>query len=212
MTVQAGVVGWPIAHSLSPLIHTTWIAAAGLHAAYVAYGPETPDQFAALLDQGRAGRLRGLNVTAPYKEQAFAAADRVSDAARLVGSGRCHAGSTGAPHVGAPGRRQPCRADARGTVCTRRRRPVLVERVMRRWFVAAGRGRRSRVLRPSPCHRRAAARPRIRFVASPARSVGGRRRALATSMSFAGANSRITASARCGAARPVARWAGGQTA
>ena len=86
MTVQAGVVGWPIAHSLSPLIHNTWIAAAGLDAAYVAHGPETPDQFAALLDQGRAGRLRGLNVTAPYKEQAFAAADRVSDAARLVGS------------------------------------------------------------------------------------------------------------------------------
>uniref|UniRef100_UPI0039184F21 shikimate dehydrogenase family protein n=5 Tax=Brevundimonas TaxID=41275 RepID=UPI0039184F21 len=86
MTVQAGVVGWPIAHSLSPLIHTTWIAAAGLDAAYVAHGPETPDQFAALLDQGRAGRLRGLNVTAPYKEQAFAAADHLSDAARLVGS------------------------------------------------------------------------------------------------------------------------------
>ena len=86
MTVQAGVVGWPIAHSLSPLIHTTWIAAAGLDAAYVAHGPETPDQFAVLLDQGRAGRLRGLNVTAPYKEQAFAAADHLSDAARLVGS------------------------------------------------------------------------------------------------------------------------------
>ena len=58
MTVQAGVVGWPIAHSLSPLIHNTWIAAAGLDAAYVAHGPETPDQFAALLDQGRAGRPR----------------------------------------------------------------------------------------------------------------------------------------------------------
>lgn len=86
MTVQAGVVGWPIAHSLSPLIHTTWIAAAGLDAAYLAYGPETPDHFAALLDQGRSGRLRGLNVTAPYKELAFAAADHVSDAARLVGS------------------------------------------------------------------------------------------------------------------------------
>lgn len=86
MTIQAGVAGWPIAHSLSPLIHTTWIAAAGLDAAYVAHGPETPGQFAALLDQGRSGRLRGLNVTAPYKEQAFAAADRVSEAARLAGS------------------------------------------------------------------------------------------------------------------------------
>ena len=86
MTVQAGVVGSPIAHSLSPLIHATWIAAAGLDARYVAHGPETPEAFEALLDRGRRGALRGLNVTAPYKEQAYAAADQVSDAARLSGS------------------------------------------------------------------------------------------------------------------------------
>jgi shikimate dehydrogenase len=86
MTVQAGVVGSPIAHSLSPLIHATWIRAAGLDARYVAHGPETPEAFEALLDQGRRGALRGLNVTAPYKEQAYAAADQVSEAARLVGS------------------------------------------------------------------------------------------------------------------------------
>ncbi|WP_395944231.1 shikimate dehydrogenase family protein [Brevundimonas sp.] len=86
MTIQAGVSGHPIAHSLSPLIHTTWIEAAGLDARYVAHGAESAEAFAALLDRGRAGELRGLNVTAPYKEQAFAAADEVSDAARLVGS------------------------------------------------------------------------------------------------------------------------------
>lgn len=102
MTRKAGVSGWPIAHSLSPLIHGAWIAAAGLDARYDAYGPDSAQAFDALLSLGRKGELRGLNVTAPYKEQAFAAADQVSDAARLVGSanllvfenGRIHADST----------------------------------------------------------------------------------------------------------------------
>ena len=39
MTVIAGVAGQPIAHSLSPLIHTAWIAAEGLDADYRAFGP-----------------------------------------------------------------------------------------------------------------------------------------------------------------------------
>lgn len=82
--VIAGVVGHPIAHSLSPAIHGAWIKAAGLNARYDAFGPETPEAFEALLARGRAGELRGLNVTAPYKEQAFAAADQASEAARLV--------------------------------------------------------------------------------------------------------------------------------
>ncbi|MBX3478697.1 MAG: NAD(P)-binding domain-containing protein [Brevundimonas sp.] len=86
MTLRAGVAGHPIRHSLSPLLHGAWIAAAGLDARYDAFGPETPEDFAALLDRGRAGELAGLNVTAPYKEQAFAAADRATATARRAGS------------------------------------------------------------------------------------------------------------------------------
>jgi shikimate dehydrogenase len=86
MTLRTGVAGWPIAHSLSPLIHGAWIAATGLDATYVAFDPDTPEAFAALVAEGRAGRLRGLNVTAPYKEQALALADDTSDTARQAGS------------------------------------------------------------------------------------------------------------------------------
>lgn len=86
MTVIAGVAGQPIAHSLSPLIHRAWIAAAGLDADYRAFGPEDEAGFAALVADGRAGRLRGLNVTAPFKQPALAAADEISQAARLCGS------------------------------------------------------------------------------------------------------------------------------
>ena len=86
MTVRAGVAGQPIAHSLSPLIHGLWISAAGLDAAYEAFGPADAAGFEALIAEGRAGRLRGLNVTAPFKEQALALADSVSPTARACGS------------------------------------------------------------------------------------------------------------------------------
>ena len=86
MTVRAGVAGWPIAHSLSPVIHGAWIRAAGLDAVYTACGPETEDRFAALVDQLRHGAIRGLNVTAPYKEIALRLADQASDTARACGS------------------------------------------------------------------------------------------------------------------------------
>lgn len=86
MTVRAGVAGWPIAHSLSPLIHTAWLSAAGLDGAYAAHPCETEADFNRLLDEGRHGRLRGLNVTAPWKEQALSEADIVSPTARACGS------------------------------------------------------------------------------------------------------------------------------
>ena len=86
MTPRAGVAGQPIAHSLSPLIHNAWIDAAGLDAEYRAFGPADAADFAALVAEGRAGRLRGLNVTAPFKEQALALADDASATARACGS------------------------------------------------------------------------------------------------------------------------------
>ncbi|MCS6626325.1 shikimate dehydrogenase [Roseibacterium beibuensis] len=86
MTALAGVAGQPIDHSLSPLIHGAWIAAAGLDADYRAFGPADEAGFAALAAEGRAGGLRGLNVTAPFKAAALAFADDVSETARLCGS------------------------------------------------------------------------------------------------------------------------------
>lgn len=86
MTVEAGVAGQPIIHSLSPFIHTAWIKAAGIDADYGSYGPKDPDQFGALMDWGRRGGLRGLNVTAPFKELALSLADEVGPAAAACGS------------------------------------------------------------------------------------------------------------------------------
>ncbi|GAA0641357.1 shikimate dehydrogenase family protein [Brevundimonas lenta] len=86
MTIRAGVTGQPIAHSLSPVIHGAWIAAAGLDARYDALAPDGAIGFQALVAQGRRGALRGLNVTAPFKEQALSLADQAGSTARACGS------------------------------------------------------------------------------------------------------------------------------
>lgn len=81
-----GIAGQPVTRSLSPVIHNAWIAAAGMDAAYVPFAPADAAGFEALVVAGRAGMLAGVNVTAPFKEQAFALADSVSATARSSGS------------------------------------------------------------------------------------------------------------------------------
>jgi shikimate dehydrogenase len=81
----AGIVGRPIAHSLSPLIHNRWIEALGLDAVYVPFAPGL-DDFDRFVRGLRGGAIRGLNVTAPFKERALALADVTDEAARDSGS------------------------------------------------------------------------------------------------------------------------------
>ncbi len=80
----AGVVGWPVAQSLSPVLHNAWIEALGLDAAYVPFAVR-PDGFDRWLDGLREGGVRGLNVTMPFKARALAAADRATATARRAG-------------------------------------------------------------------------------------------------------------------------------
>lgn len=82
----AGIAGNPVAHSLSPVIHNAWLAAGDIDGAYVPFAPADAAGFAALVAAGRAGLIMGLNVTAPFKEQAFALADTATPAARLTSS------------------------------------------------------------------------------------------------------------------------------
>jgi shikimate dehydrogenase len=85
-TVVAGVIGRPVRHSLSPVIHNAWLAAAGIDGVYVALSPE-PDRLAAFLDGLRGGgALAGINVTTPYKEKALALAEHASDRTQRAGA------------------------------------------------------------------------------------------------------------------------------
>lgn len=81
----AGIVGAPVAHSLSPLLHNAWLEAAGLDGAYVpfAIGEGGLEGF---VDGMRGGAVVGVNVTAPFKERALAAADIADEAAQAAGA------------------------------------------------------------------------------------------------------------------------------
>ena len=80
---RAFVIGWPIAHSRSPLIHNYWLKTLGIAGTYdrVAVRPEALAEFLATFpDQG----FVGGNVTLPHKEMAYAVcAQASSDATRL---------------------------------------------------------------------------------------------------------------------------------
>ncbi|MEO8112995.1 MAG: shikimate dehydrogenase [Phenylobacterium sp.] len=84
-TIVAGVVGAPVAHSLSPLIHNAWLSAAAIDGVYVAFSPPA-DRFGAFAAGLRGGAVRGLNVTVPFKADALAAADRATDRAQAAGA------------------------------------------------------------------------------------------------------------------------------
>ncbi len=84
-TQVLGVVGDPVAHSLSPLIHNRWIADAGLDAVYAAFHLKSHSAADDLRALARAG-LKGLNITLPHKIAALQAADDASDLARRIGA------------------------------------------------------------------------------------------------------------------------------
>lgn len=83
--LKAGVVGDPIAHSMSPMIHRAWLEAAGIAGSYEPFHVAAPN-FAAFVAGSKGGDLRGLNVTLPHKEQALALADESSLVARRSGA------------------------------------------------------------------------------------------------------------------------------
>ncbi|MGH6878717.1 MAG: shikimate dehydrogenase [Rhizomicrobium sp.] len=81
----AGVIGWPIAHSLSPRLHSFWIREHGVDGAYVPL-PAKPQEFSNVLCGLRAAGFVGVNVTLPHKEAAFAVAHVYDGASRTAGA------------------------------------------------------------------------------------------------------------------------------
>jgi len=84
-TLVAGVAGSPVRHSLSPIIHNAWIEAAGLDAVYAPFTPPA-EGFRRFAEGLRGGAVRGLNVTVPFKEDALAVSDDLSERAAAAGA------------------------------------------------------------------------------------------------------------------------------
>jgi len=82
---RACVIGWPVAHSRSPLIHGYWLQRYGIDGSYVRH-PVEPGNVGGFLHTLRDQGFAGCNVTLPYKEAAFAAASQARPAARAAGA------------------------------------------------------------------------------------------------------------------------------
>jgi shikimate dehydrogenase len=82
---RACIIGWPVAHSRSPLIHGHWLKKYGIDGSYVKR-PVRPEEAVSFLRGMRKEGLAGCNVTIPHKETAFAVADVRRPAARAMGA------------------------------------------------------------------------------------------------------------------------------
>lgn len=85
MTDQYAVIGNPVAHSKSPFIHASFARQTGQDLAYTRILAE-PDRFALRAHNFFAAGGKGLNVTVPFKQEAFALAASLSPQATLAGA------------------------------------------------------------------------------------------------------------------------------
>jgi len=81
----AGVIGWPINHSLSPALHNAWIEIYGIDGAYVPLAVK-PENFERAIKSLPLFGFRGVNITIPHKESAAAIIDHLDEIAHRVGA------------------------------------------------------------------------------------------------------------------------------
>ena len=79
------VIGKPVKHSLSPLIHNYWIKKYQLGLEYKKMEVEK-DLLASLVEKIRKGKITGLNITLPYKKDIIPYIDEISHSAKDIGA------------------------------------------------------------------------------------------------------------------------------
>ena len=81
----AGVMAWPVSHSLSPRLHGYWLSQYGINGSYLPLSVP-PSHFSRALKNLPNTLFVGVNVTLPYKETALAVVDVADDTARRMGA------------------------------------------------------------------------------------------------------------------------------
>lgn len=84
-TRVAGIIGWPVRHSLSPAMHNAAFSALELNWAYVAF-PVPPERVHEAVRGLAAAGCAGLNVTIPHKSAVLPVCSSQSDAVRAIGA------------------------------------------------------------------------------------------------------------------------------
>jgi len=80
-----GLIGYPLSHSLSPLMHNQAFTVAGINAVYLPF-PVHPNQFSSVVDAAKTLKIPGFNVTIPYKEMIIPYLDEIDQEAGRCGS------------------------------------------------------------------------------------------------------------------------------
>jgi len=84
-TTLVGLIGWPISHSVSPVMHNAAFAELRMNWRYVPL-PVRPERVAEAVAGVRALGMRGVNVTVPHKQAVMPFLDRWSPAAAAIGA------------------------------------------------------------------------------------------------------------------------------
>lgn len=84
----AAVMGWPVMHSRSPMLHNHWFAEHGLQGAYVPLAIE-PGGLGDALRALHPLKFSGCNLTIPHKREALAVVDEMDETARRIGAVSC---------------------------------------------------------------------------------------------------------------------------
>ncbi len=84
----ASVMGWPVMHSRSPMLHNYWMRQHALTGVYVPLAIQ-PDGLAAALRALHPLGFSGCNLTLPHKQTAMAVVDEVDEVARRIGAISC---------------------------------------------------------------------------------------------------------------------------
>ena len=82
---RACVIGWPIEHSRSPIIHNYWLETLGIEGAYTRE-PVKPDELKSFLQSLGNRGFAGCNVTVPHKQAALAIAEERDASAEAIGA------------------------------------------------------------------------------------------------------------------------------
>ena len=82
----AGVVGWPVDHSLSPIIHNHWLKEAGIRDAEYLRLPVEPEKLGEWIQNVRLENYVGVNLTIPHKELILPFLDRIDPVAERMGA------------------------------------------------------------------------------------------------------------------------------
>ena len=85
-----GLIGYPLGHSVSPVLHQTALTEAGLKGKYDLFQisplPDGQGELETLINRLRSGELHGLNVTIPHKQSVLSLVDELTPSAAVIGA------------------------------------------------------------------------------------------------------------------------------